>query len=50
MDYFEGSAYLAQSPQLYKQMALMGGNATTSNDNDNNNDDDNSNNGLIMNQ
>jgi len=25
VDYFEGSAYLAQSPQLYKQMALMGG-------------------------
>ncbi len=24
LDYFEGSAYLAQSPQLYKQMALMG--------------------------
>jgi len=23
VDYFEGSAYLAQSPQLYKQMALM---------------------------
>lgn len=23
VDYFEGNAYLAQSPQLYKQMALM---------------------------
>lgn len=24
LDYFEGNAYLAQSPQLYKQMAVMG--------------------------
>ena len=25
MDYFKTSAYLAQSPQLYKQMAVVGG-------------------------